>query len=235
MVYLGLTYTGVKTVPAGLTAILVSTNPLMTLAPASAWLKAPFGWRGALGLAAGFLGVVWIMWCMSAATPADMAGVALILLGTAALAAAALINRRALGRMKLWGSTLIQLFASGLALLPMAWWSEGLVFVPNAAFFGSLFGFSKRAARGSAHPGKAGAGAAAGAVVRRPREMAWKALISSACVIPAKTEIQNVRRAGYRPFGKAGVSNSVLAPGSCHLEPPARRTRWPTEWSVHRA
>jgi drug/metabolite transporter (DMT)-like permease len=139
VVYLGLTYTGMKTVPAGLTAILVSTNPLMTSVLASLWLKEPFGWRGALGLASGFLGVVWIMWGRAAAAPADMAGIALILLGTAALAAATLINRRAVGRANLWGITLIQLFASGLALLPMAWWSEGLVFVPNAAFFGSLF------------------------------------------------------------------------------------------------
>lgn len=139
VVYLGLTYTGMKTVPAGLTAILVSTNPLMTSALASLWLKEPFGRRGALGLAAGFLGVVWIMWGRAAAAPADMAGIALILLGTAALAAATLINRRAVGRANLWGITLIQLFASGLALLPMAWWSEGLAFVPNAAFFGSLF------------------------------------------------------------------------------------------------
>ena len=139
VVYLGLTYTGMKTVPAGLTAILVSTNPLMTSALASLWLKEPFGWRGALGLASGFLGVVWIMWGRAAAAPADMAGIALILLGTAALAAATLINRRAVGRANLWGITLIQLFASGLALLPLAWWSEGLAFVPNAAFFGSLF------------------------------------------------------------------------------------------------
>lgn len=139
VVYLGLTYTGMQTVPAGLTAILVSTNPLMTSALASLWLKEPFGWRGALGLASGFLGVVWIMWGRAAAAPADMAGIALILLGTAALAAATLINRRAVGRANLWGITLIQLFASGLALLPMAWWSEGLAFVPNAAFFGSLF------------------------------------------------------------------------------------------------
>jgi drug/metabolite transporter (DMT)-like permease len=139
VVYLGLTYTGMKTVPAGLTAILVSTNPLMTSALASLWLKEPFGWRGALGLASGFVGVVWIMWGRAAAAPADMAGIALILLGTAALAAATLINRRAVGRANLWGITLIQLFASGLALLPLAWWSEGLAFVPNAAFFGSLF------------------------------------------------------------------------------------------------
>lgn len=138
VVYLGLTYTGMQLVPAGLTAILVSTNPLMTAVLAAAWLKEPFGWRGVIGLTVCFAGVVWVMWSRASAIPADMTGVALILLGSAALAAATLINRRAVARGHLWGLTLIQLFASGLALLPLAWYSEGLNFEPNIAFFGSL-------------------------------------------------------------------------------------------------
>lgn len=137
-VYLGLTYTGMRTVPAGLTAILVSTNPLLTSGLASLWLKENFGWRGALGLAAGFVGVVWIMGSRAASAPADLGGVLLILLGTVALAAATLLSRRAVARLDLWQIARIQLPASGLALLPLAWWREGLAIVPNAAFFGSL-------------------------------------------------------------------------------------------------
>lgn len=137
-VYLGLTYTGMKSVPAGLTAILVSTNPLMTSLFAAAWFKEPFGWRGAIGLLAGFAGVVLIMWERAAAFTADGNGITLILIGTSALAAATLINRRAIGRMNLWHITFVQLLGSGLALLPIAIWLEGLAFVPNAAFFGSL-------------------------------------------------------------------------------------------------
>lgn len=137
-VYLGLTYKGMQTVPAGLTAILVSTNPLLTSGLASAWLKERFGWRGALGLVAGFVGVLWIMGGRATSAPADAEGVILILLGTVALAASTLLTRRVVARLDPWRIARIQLPASGLALLPIAWWQEGLAINPNAAFFGSL-------------------------------------------------------------------------------------------------
>ena len=56
-----------------------------------------------------------------------------------ALSAATLLNRQVAGRLDPWRIALIQLPASGLALLPLAWWREGLAIVPDAAFFGSLF------------------------------------------------------------------------------------------------
>lgn len=137
-VYLGLTYTGMKSVPAGLTAILVSTNPLLTSLLASAWLKEPFGWRSAIGLLAGFAGVIGIMWERAGLFTADGKGIVLILIGTSALAAATLVNRRAISHMSLWHIAFVQLLGSGLALLPVAIWLEGLAFAPNLAFFGSL-------------------------------------------------------------------------------------------------
>ena len=137
-VYLGLTYTGMQTVPAGLTAILVSTSPLLASPFAAAWLKEPFGWRGALGLMAGFAGVVWIMGGRATSAPADATGVLLILIGTAALAASTLLNRRALVHLDPRLIAQIQLPASGLALLPLAGWKEGLAIRPDLAFFGSL-------------------------------------------------------------------------------------------------
>ena len=72
-VYLGLTYKGMH-VPAGLTAILVSINPLLTSALAAMWLKEPFGWRGAFGLAAGFVGVLWIVGERATSALADVGG-----------------------------------------------------------------------------------------------------------------------------------------------------------------
>lgn len=137
-VYLGLTYTGMQTVPVGLTAILVSANPLLTACLAALWLKEPCGWRGVAGLLAGIAGVAWIMWERALALPAGLAGMSLILIGTAALAISTLLNRRIVGRMNPWGIALTQLFASGIALLPLAWWLEGLSFRPSLAFFGSL-------------------------------------------------------------------------------------------------
>lgn len=137
-VYLGLTYTGMQTIPAGLTAILVSTSPLVTALLAALWLRDPFGWRCGLGLAAGFLGVVWIMGERATLAPVDPVGVLLVLVGTVALAAATILNRRIVGRLDPWKIAYIQLPASGLGLLPIAWWQEGLAFDADAAFIGSL-------------------------------------------------------------------------------------------------
>ncbi len=137
-VYLGLTYTGMRTVPAGLTAILVSTSPLLASPFAALWLKEPFGWRGALGLVAGFAGVVWIMGGRAMSAPADITGVFLILIGTVALAASTLLNRHAVTHIDPRSIAMIQLPASGLVLLPLAWWREGLAIRPDMAFFGSL-------------------------------------------------------------------------------------------------
>jgi drug/metabolite transporter (DMT)-like permease len=137
-VYLGLTYTGMRTVPAGLTAILVSTSPLLASPFAALWLKEPFGWRGALGLVAGFAGVVWIMGGRAMSAPADITGVLLILIGTVALAASTLLNRHAVTHLDPRSIAMIQLPASGLVLLPLAWWREGLAIRPDMAFFGSL-------------------------------------------------------------------------------------------------
>ena len=138
-VYLGLAYSGMRTVPAGLTAILASTSPLLTALLAALWLREPFGWRGALGLLAGFAGVVWIMGGRASSMPADKTGVLLILAGTVALSASTLLNRRAVASgLDPWRIALVQLPASGLALLPLAWWREGMAIRLDAAFFGSL-------------------------------------------------------------------------------------------------
>lgn len=138
VVYLGLVYSGMRTVPAGLTAILVSTSPILTMLLGTMWLREPFGWRGALGLGAGLLGVVWIMGGRVGNTPVDMLGVAMILVGTVALAGATLLHRIVVGQLDPWLIARIQLSASGLALLPLAWWTEGLAIRPDTAFFGSL-------------------------------------------------------------------------------------------------
>jgi drug/metabolite transporter (DMT)-like permease len=62
----------------------------------------------------------------------------MILAGAGALAVSTLLNRRAVGRLDPWRIALIQLPASGLALLPIAWWREGLAIRADIAFFGSL-------------------------------------------------------------------------------------------------
>ena len=98
-VYLGLGYHGLRHVPAGLTAILVSTSPLITAAMAALWLHEPLGARRLLGLLCGLGGVAWIMAGRAGGSAAlddtALLGVGMILAGTLALAVSTLFNRRA--------------------------------------------------------------------------------------------------------------------------------------------
>lgn len=137
--YLGLAYTAMREIPVGLTAILVSINPMLTSLLAYALFREKLGWRGALGLVMGFLGVYWIMQGRAFSQPVSLTNVGLVLCGTLALAIATLLSRQLVGRIDPWRIAMLQLPTSGLLLLPLAIWLEGLRFAANGAFFGSLF------------------------------------------------------------------------------------------------
>lgn len=137
--YLGLTYTGMATVPAALTAILVCITPLLTTLLAAAWLKEPLSARAVLGLCLAFGAVISIMGRRLTLGHLDPWAVAAICAGSAALAAGTLLNRRVAGRDDPWSAACAQLLGGGLALLPLALLLEDLRFEPGLPFFGSLF------------------------------------------------------------------------------------------------
>jgi drug/metabolite transporter (DMT)-like permease len=141
-VYLGLGYHGLRHVPAGLTAILVSTSPLITAAMAALWLHEPLGARRLLGLLCGLGGVAWIMAGRAGGSAAlddtALLGVGMILAGTLALAVSTLFNRRAASQLNPWRIARLQLLASGLVLLPPALWFEGLQLTPTPLVLASL-------------------------------------------------------------------------------------------------
>src|SRR3954451_20096608 len=58
--YLGLGYTGLKTVSAGLSGLILSANPVFTAALAALFLGEVMTWRKALGLVLGVAGVTFI-------------------------------------------------------------------------------------------------------------------------------------------------------------------------------
>src|ERR1700728_3127182 len=59
--YLGLGYTGLKTVSAGLGGLIVSANPVFTAMLAALLLGEPLTWRKAAGLLLGIIGVGFIV------------------------------------------------------------------------------------------------------------------------------------------------------------------------------
>ncbi len=136
--YLGLTYIGMATVPAALTAILVCTAPLFTALMAAFWQGETLRPRAVLGLLLAFGAVLLIMGWRLRMDGLDPWAVAAICLGSLALAVGTLLNRKASGRGDPWRTATAQLLVAGLALLPLAVLFEGLRFEPGTAFFGSL-------------------------------------------------------------------------------------------------
>lgn len=136
--YLGLTYSGMATVPAALTAILVCTTPLLTALLAALWLGETLRPRAILGLLLAFGAVLLIMGRRLQMDGLDPWAVAAIFFGSLALAGGTLFNRQVAGRVNPWHAATAQLLAAGLALLPLAVMLEDLRFEPGIAFFGSL-------------------------------------------------------------------------------------------------
>src|SRR5215475_12801837 len=60
--YLGLGYTGLKSVSAGLGGLIVSANPVFTAAFAAMFLGETLTWRKVFGLLLGIVGVGFIVW-----------------------------------------------------------------------------------------------------------------------------------------------------------------------------
>jgi drug/metabolite transporter (DMT)-like permease len=59
--YLGLIYVGMRSISSGLSAIIVSTNPVLTALLAAVVLDEQMTWRKATGLALGVGGVAFIV------------------------------------------------------------------------------------------------------------------------------------------------------------------------------
>ncbi|MEO0819249.1 MAG: DMT family transporter [Pseudomonadota bacterium] len=91
--YLGLFFTAMTRIPAGLAAIIASAMPLVVAAMASGLFGERVGRVRALGLGLGFGGVVWIM-SARIAGGIDLFGILLGVLGVLALAVATLTVKR---------------------------------------------------------------------------------------------------------------------------------------------
>ncbi len=119
--YLGLNFLAMTTTPAGLAAIIASALPLVVAA-----MRAALGERlpalALLGLAAGFAGVVVIMWGRVTGG-ADPVGLALCVAGVLALGVATLVVRGATAGEGLLMIVGVQMLVGSATLLPI-----GLIF-----------------------------------------------------------------------------------------------------------
>ncbi|MFW5680729.1 MAG: DMT family transporter [Pseudomonadota bacterium] len=121
--YLGLFFLAMTTVPAGFAAIIASAMPLLVAAAGALLLHERLPWRGRIGLALGFVGVIVIV---GDRLGGDLAawGLMACLGGVTALATATLIVRHAELGSGLWMVVGLQMLVGSLTLAPLAIWLE---------------------------------------------------------------------------------------------------------------
>lgn len=127
--YLGFTYAALRRgLSAGMGAIVASTNPLVLALLAPALLGEVLTGPKLAGSLLGFGGVVAVVVGRAGAPSARPADVALAFAGVLASVGSTLLFKRRLGGKtpgELLGVTAVQLFAAGLALVPVAGWMDG--------------------------------------------------------------------------------------------------------------
>ena len=122
--YLGLGYTGLQTVSAGLGGLIVSANPVFTAVLAAAFLGESLTWRKVAGLLLGIIGVGFIVWHRMSLGTDSFHGILFKVFAP---------------KGSLWVGNGVQNLAGGLALLPFAFTlSDVGDIVPSARLVGAF-------------------------------------------------------------------------------------------------
>ena len=137
--YLGLGYTGLKTVSAGLGALIVSANPVFTAMLAALFLGESLTWRKVAGLLLGIAGVGFIVWHRMSAGTDSLHGILFTLASLASIVVGTILFKIFAPKGSLWIGNGIQNLAGGLAVLPFALtFSSVSDIVPSARLLGAF-------------------------------------------------------------------------------------------------
>ncbi|MCK1386088.1 DMT family transporter [Bradyrhizobium sp. 21] len=118
--YLGLGYTGLQSVSAGLGGLIVSANPVFTAALATLLLGEAMTWRKASGLLLGIIGVTAIVWHRLAVGTDSFHGIIFTLASLASLVAGTILFKLLAPKGSLWIGNGVQNLAAGIVLTPVA-------------------------------------------------------------------------------------------------------------------
>lgn len=139
--YLGLGYTGLQTVSAGIGGLIVSANPVFTAALAALFLGEAMSWRKAIGLLLGVAGVTFIVWHRLAVGTDDWHGILFTLASLASIIAGTILFKVLAPKGSLWIGNGVQNIAGGLVLIPFAFTLSSVGdIVPSARLVG-VFAF----------------------------------------------------------------------------------------------
>jgi drug/metabolite transporter (DMT)-like permease len=118
--YLGLGYTGLQTVSAGLGALIVSANPVFTAVLAALFLGEPLTWRKVAGLLLGIIGVSFIVWHRMSVGTDSLHGILFTLASLASIVAGTILFKVLAPKGSLWIGNGVQNLAAGIVLVPFA-------------------------------------------------------------------------------------------------------------------
>lgn len=118
--YLGLGYTGLQSVSAGLGGLIVSANPVFTAALASLLLGEGMTWRKASGLLLGIIGVTLIVWHRLSVGTDSLHGIIFTLASLASIVAGTILFKLLAPKGSLWIGNGVQNLAAGIVLTPVA-------------------------------------------------------------------------------------------------------------------
>jgi drug/metabolite transporter (DMT)-like permease len=117
--YLGLNHIAVRSISAGLAAIIISAHPVLTAALASIVLNERMTWRKAAGLVLGIVGVATVVQSRIATGADDPLGIAFSIGALVSFVAGTILFKRLAPNGGLWLGNAVQNLAAGLAALPL--------------------------------------------------------------------------------------------------------------------
>ena len=118
--YLGLGYTGLQSVSAGLGGLIVSANPVFTAALAALFLGEALTWRKIAGLMLGIAGVAFIVWHRMSVGTDSLHGLLFTFASLASIVAGTILFKLFAPKGSLWIGNGIQNLAAGIVLAPIA-------------------------------------------------------------------------------------------------------------------
>jgi drug/metabolite transporter (DMT)-like permease len=118
--YLGLGYTGLQTVSAGLGGLVVSANPVFTAVLAALFLKERLTWRKVAGLLLGITGVGFIVWHRTSVGTDSLHGILFTLASLASIVLGTILFKLLAPEGSLWIGNGVQNLSAGIVLLPFA-------------------------------------------------------------------------------------------------------------------
>jgi drug/metabolite transporter (DMT)-like permease len=137
--YLGLGYTGLQTVSAGLGGLIVSANPVFTAALAALFLGEQLTSRKVAGLLLGITGVSFIVWHRMSVGTDSWHGILFTLASLASIVTGTILFKLLAPKGSLWIGNGVQNLSAGIVLLPFAFTlSDVSDIVPNARLLGAF-------------------------------------------------------------------------------------------------